>query len=148
MGDYNSPPELARLLAELAGRVAVLERFGLEALHYIDTAGEPAFQNSWVNFDAGTPGVTAGMRAAAFYRHDGRVYLTGLIKTGTSGTTAFTLPPGYRPVPQDVTFLTVAGGAVVTGYVQIGSGGGVTPTNVEGSVTTFCYLDAVSFRHA
>lgn len=59
---------------------------------YVGNTGAPAFQNSWVNF--GSP------YANASYRKDtnGIIYFQGLIKSGTVGTTAFVLPPGYRPV--------------------------------------------------
>jgi hypothetical protein len=63
--------------------------------HLIGTAGEPAFQNAWVNH--GAAGSPAGFRKTP----DGRVSLQGLIKSGTVDATdtqpTFTLPAGYRP---------------------------------------------------
>jgi hypothetical protein len=62
----------------------------IEAWHFVGAAGEPAFQNGWVSYDAA--------RTMRFKKYpDGRVRLQGFIKSGTIGTTAFTLPVGYRP---------------------------------------------------
>lgn len=58
--------------------------------HTIGAAGEPAFANSWVNY--------GGSDMTARFRRIGKVvYLTGTIKSGNSGSAAFTLPAGYRP---------------------------------------------------
>ena len=60
--------------------------------HYVGEAGEPAFQNSWVNYN--------GWGDCAFRKMaDGMVLLKGLIKSGNTGATIFTLPVGYRPSP-------------------------------------------------
>lgn len=61
----------------------------IEAWRQVGTAGEPAFQNSWVAYDS-----------SVYYRKDplGRVYLRGSINGGANGTAAFQLPVGYRPV--------------------------------------------------
>lgn len=68
----------------------------VEASHEIGAAGEPAFQNGWVNDN---PAVS---ETAGFYKDPfGRVHLKGMIKNGTVGDgtayAAFTLPTGYRP---------------------------------------------------
>ena len=73
------------------GRIIVLEA-APEAWHEVGSSGEPAFQNSWVNYYGGTTYDTA-----AFYKHNGIVYLKGLVRSGTLNTTIFTLPVGYRP---------------------------------------------------
>ena len=66
-----------------------------EPVHLIGETGEPAFDNNWVNYGS-------GYEVCGFYKHLDRVYLQGLIKSGTVNTgstgTAFTLPAGYRPV--------------------------------------------------
>lgn len=81
--------------------------------------GGIGFTNGWVNFDAGHP---------AQYRKIGdEVELRGLIKTGTVGTGAFTLPAGFRPFQTDDTFPVASNGAYgqvtvfATGVVQIGN---------------------------
>jgi hypothetical protein len=94
----------------------------------------PAFANGWVNFSASQP--------ATFYKDPfGRVYLSGLIKTGTVGSAAFTLPPGFRPAYQQ-SLDTISNNA--QGRVDITVGGAVTP--VSPSSNTWVSLDGLSFR--
>lgn len=62
-------------------------RTTLENKHYIGMTGEPSYQNNW-----------AGVTNCAFLKDNfGFVHLEGTIKSGTVGTTIFTLPMGYRP---------------------------------------------------
>ena len=73
-----------------------------EAFRNIGAAGQPAFTNAWANFGGGR--ATAG-----FYIDKGSVvHLKGSITGGTSGTSAFTLPVGYRPA-SDVLSPSAAG---------------------------------------
>lgn len=60
-----------------------------EAVHIIGQPGEPAFQNGWA----------ASPSEIVFFWRDpaGTVHLSGSLTGGTPGTTAFTLPAGYRP---------------------------------------------------
>lgn len=71
-----------------------------EGWHLVDGSGEPAFQNSWENYS------TPAFHATSFRREGYRVYLRGLIKSGTSGSgatgTVFTLPVGWRPNSQEI----------------------------------------------
>lgn len=60
------------------------------AWHNVGGSGEPAFQNSWVNYD--TAWQVARFRKDAF----GYVHLEGLVRSGTANV-IFTLPVGYRP---------------------------------------------------
>jgi hypothetical protein len=125
-------------------RLRRLESHAPEDPHYVGTTGEPAFQNSWTNFDAAAP--PAG-RAAYFYRHNGRVHMGGVIMGGANGATAFTLPAGYRSLLSSATLVVNASGAAA--YITVGSDGSVTPFNLTGSsVTTYCFLEGASFRHA
>lgn len=48
------------------------------------------FQNSWTN-------VGSGYQDARYCKVGGVVYVEGLIKSGTIGLAAFTLPVGFRP---------------------------------------------------
>jgi hypothetical protein len=114
----------------------------MDSWHAVGATGEPAFQNSWVNFDGAAP---TG-RYARFRRYpDGRVRMAGVVKTGASGTVAFTLPAGYRP-PSSEAFSVLSGGNAA-GQVVIGSDGtvllqnGASPSNVS----TFVFLDGVEF---
>jgi hypothetical protein len=106
-----------------------------EAWHYVGDPGEPAFQNSFVNFDAS--------HRAAFYKHDGRVYVKGLVKTGATGATVFTLPAGYRP-DQEIRVATVCNAAF--GGLYVGTSGVVQFE--AGNPATWGALDGLSFRVA
>lgn len=57
--------------------------------HYVGEAGEPAFENSWVN---DTDQEARFIKDAA-----GVVHIQGRVTTGTIGLDIFTLPAGYRP---------------------------------------------------
>lgn len=62
-----------------------------EDWHEVGATDEPAFQNSWANY-------ALGDATAAFLKlTSGLVVIKGSIKSGANGTTAFTLPAGYRP---------------------------------------------------
>lgn len=51
-----------------------------------------SYQNSWVNYGGATYAPVT-----YFKDKNGMVHLRGLMKSGTCGSTAFTLPAGYRP---------------------------------------------------
>lgn len=85
----------------------------------------PTYQNSWIDYDAGT--TYGGLQ---YYKDSlGIVHLRGLIKSGTvtAGTAITTLPVGYRPGRQlifEVTSNDVRGRIDVTptGIIQTGAG--------------------------
>jgi hypothetical protein len=107
----------------------------VEEWHEIGDTNEPAFANSWVNF--GSPYNDAG-----FYKDpQGRVHLKGLIKLGTVGSAAFTLPVGYRP-DNSLILSTISNSS--TGRINLTSGGAVIP--VSPSNNTWVALDGLSFR--
>jgi len=114
------------------------------ARHFVGDAGEPAFTNSWVNFTT--------TDFAYFYKDRDRVYMGGIIKSGASGASAFTLPVGYRPPSNSHPDVVALGGPSATPcFVTIDPSGTVTPNNTAGgvsNVTAFVYLDGVSFRVA
>ena len=94
----NQPPDfLPNLKAEnvtvteelkLKGKLTVV---GGADFRKIGGTGNPAFENSWVDFGA-------GWQVAGFWLDPfGFVHLRGVIKSGTVGSAAFTLPPGFRP---------------------------------------------------
>lgn len=99
----------------------------VEPWHEVGSTGEPAFQNSWVNF-GGADAV------AAFYKDNWkRVHIKGLVKTGTAGT-IFTLPVGYRP-SETLTFATASNNAY--GEFTIASNGNlayIVGSNVDFSL--------------
>ena len=104
-----------------------------EAWHEVGAAGEPTFQNGWVNESPTTETTTA------FYRDPfGVIHLKGLIISGTNNT-IFTLPAGYRPSKAFICLMwrgSGAGAVIIypTGNVLISSGTGAGD------------LDSVTFR--
>jgi len=73
----------------LTGDITVPTR---PAYSLVGGQGQPPFQNSWVNDG------TAGRGVAGYWKDPfGFIHLKGVIKSGAINTTAFTLPPGYRP---------------------------------------------------
>lgn len=96
----------------------------------------PTFSADWVDF--------GGAQTPTGYRIDesGRVYLRGLIKSGTVGGAAFTLPTGYRPGNQQI-FATASND--LYGQVSVGDDGVVT---VSVGSNTWVSLDGISFDAA
>lgn len=98
----------------------------IESWHEVGQTGEPAFQNGWQNLgDSRTA-------TAAFYKDPwGVVHLKGTVKSGTNGTTIFTLPCGYGP-DKDQNFAVVSYGAN-TSNVGILDVAFLTPSCDDGS---------------
>lgn len=111
---------------------------GDTAWHEVGAAGEPAFQNSWVNYGSGYS--TAAFRKLS----SGLVMLKGIIKGGANGNVAFILPPGYRP-KEDQAYPTSAGTGVNGGYgqIKIHANGNVMPNG--GDTTSFVWLSPAPF---
>jgi hypothetical protein len=106
----------------------------VEAFHVVGAAGEPAFQNAWVNFGG-------GLSTVGFYKDRSRVYLKGQAKSGANGTVIFTLPVGYRP-SERMDFPCGIPGATST--VAIMTDGSVVPTDTAGNARIS--LDGISFK--
>lgn len=98
-------------------------------------AGSPAaaFTNSWVNFGGGF------QPAQYWFDRDGVVHLAGSVKTGSAGTSVFTLPVGYRPAAQ-CAFAVNANGAF--GLVYVNTNGTVVVNTGSSTITS---LDGISF---
>lgn len=77
---------------------------GDHSWHYVGTAGEPAFENGWINYDNDTRYLNARFRKDG----DGYVHMQGLVEAGAANTVVFTLPAGYRPANPEVAPLTYA----------------------------------------
>lgn len=76
----------------------------------------PTLLNSWINYDA-------GWAQARYYKDNtGTVFVEGVIKNGTIGTTAFILPTGYRPA-SGLIFSNISNGAL--GRISILNDGSV-----------------------
>lgn len=117
-------------LSALDGRVDALE-----AIAAITSAG---LTGSWAALGGayGAPG---------YYSDRGRTYLTGAVKSGTSGTSAFTLPAGLRPLAMTEYPIVASGGSA---EVVIATDGTVKPTNIgASSVAVAAILEGVNFRH-
>lgn len=106
-------------------------------IRLVDAAGEPAFENNWVNF--------GGVYLPAGFRKVGdQVVLQGSVKNPALGNTSiFTLPVGYRPAA-DVRFATTSNNTIAS--IAITAAGvvdvliGYTPANAQ------LPLDAIRFR--
>lgn len=95
----------------------------------------PTLLNGWVAYD------TAIYATAQYYKDKfGIVHLRGMIKSGTIGTTAFTLPLGYRPIKREFA-PTVSNGAF--GAILISETGNV---NAQVGNTAYVSLSDISFR--
>lgn len=114
-----------------------------EPIHVIGASGEPGFENGF--YDQSSEEVVS-----YFKDHECIVHLSGLIH-GTSGKTAFTLPPGYRP--SDEYNQTILAAPLELGGLDIGAeipateAGEVFPF-VKGGGTYVFSLDGVTFRAA
>jgi S-layer homology domain len=110
-----------------------------EAFHIVGTAGEPPFQNGWHNFGGGFS--TGGFFKDAL----GIVHLKGNLTGAGSGTTAFTLPDGYRPA--EALVMPAAGGVAgpVAANVAVLQDGQLQLT-CEGLVACAIGLDGLAFR--
>jgi len=101
----------------------------------VGAAGAPAYTNAWVNY--GSP-----YHAAGYWRDPfGFIHFRGVIKSGAVGSSAFTLPPGFRPA-SDVITVVLSNNAV--GRLDIDSDGTVTPQNPSNNANV-C-LDGVYFQ--
>lgn len=111
----------------------------VDARHEVGDDGEPAFNGTWANYDATN-------EVASFYRDPfGRVHLAGLVKSGTSGTTIFSLPGGYRPRARE-SFVVITGNpGDALGRVDVDANGNVI--HVSGG-TGYVQLNGISFRAA
>lgn len=103
--------------------------------HEVGTAGEPAFTNGWVNFDAVQPGAAFMKDAMGF------VHVRGVVRSGTYQADMFTLPVGYRVAKGPITCLVLSNAAM--GAVQVVENTGRVRL-VIGS-TTYACLYGVSF---
>jgi hypothetical protein len=105
---------------------------GLENVHRVGAAGEPAFQNSFAN---------TGQEPAGFYKDPfGIVHLVGDVSGGTA-ITIFTLPTGDRP--QNFERFVVRAGADTSGAtLRVDPNGNV---NIFGGATE-ATLNGITFR--
>lgn len=93
-----------------------------------------SFNNSWTNY--GSPYYEVSYRKDVF----NVVQLRGVLKSGTVGSSAFTLPPGFRPT-KTLKLAVVSNDAI--GLLEIASSGAVTPKSPSSNV--YVSLDNISF---
>ena len=110
---------------------------GYKTLRFVGTVGQPAFTASWAPY--GAPYSDPSFLLLPF----GYVALHGTMKNGTLGSSAFTLPPGYRPAAP-IPFLVLSNGAA--GRVDVGADGTVTP--LAPSTNASVVLDQIIFKAA
>lgn len=110
-GDLSIPGRLISALDDTGWRV-------------VGDPGQPGFTSNWVNFGGGHV-------PARFKKVGGIVYVQGLIRLGTFGSTAFQLPVGYRP--SHTIMNTQIEGTNAAGRMDITSLGQIVPTSGNGS---------------
>jgi len=149
MVDIAPPPSVVDLTEDkLADSIwktwfnLLREALQVELWRNVGGTDQPAFLNSWANVG------TAGLPPAGFYKDPfGRVHLRGNIDTGLTGTTAFTLPTGYRPPYKVVSIVYNNNGGPGPGganvFLTVNTDGTVVPTFSAG---TDMWLDGTSFR--
>jgi hypothetical protein len=113
-----------------------------EPVHVVGASGEPLFEN-------GFAAQSTEEHVSFFKDHECIVHLAGEIH-GPSGTTAFTLPPGYRP--SDEYNQTIQASPIELAGLDIGGETGSEPGEVfpfvKGGGTSIFELDGVTFRAA
>jgi hypothetical protein len=104
--------------------------------HIVGDTGEPAFENSWVNYNASVYGYARFKKLS-----NGRVVINGIVKSGVSAT-IFTLPSGYAPAHQ-----CWFGGTANSAFssMSVTSAGAVQQ---QVGSTTWCSLDDIQFDAA
>lgn len=122
----------------------VVSKVQFDALdvHVVGVAGAAAYQNGWHAYGA------PYAKAAYVKTPDGWVRLFGVIAGGTVGSSAFILPPGYRPddsaLPGPFSVFTSSANPI--GRVDIQAGGAVTP--ISPSVNVGVSLEGITFQAA
>ena len=131
--------------ASVEQRLKRLEQGIPEDTHAVGSTGEPAFENSWVNYD------TTTWPAAGFYKAGGRVWLQGMVNRGASAltlSTVFTLPDGYRPAKRSLLTATATGALARVDVYSDGQVQLVSGTVGTGGSSSYLSLEGISFRHA
>lgn len=84
------------------------------------------FRDGWVHYNV-------GYQRARYRKKGNEVFIEGLIRTGTVGTIAFTLPVGFRPAAT-LRFCSVRSAGI--GIIDIDSSGNLTITAGSSSWTS------------
>lgn len=105
----------------------------------IAVSGGIGYQNAWVN------GTGVDIEGVHYWKDPwGLVHFYGHMKSGTSGSIAFTLPAAYRPAKEHIFAVATANGASHFGQIEILPNGDVLAwfSNAGDQLS----LDGVSFR--
>jgi hypothetical protein len=118
-------------------RISAVQLPSVEITKYVGGGNQPAFQGTWVNYGSGN-------EDAGFYRDPfNRVFLCGLVKSGTAGTTIYTLPSSNRPKARE-SFAVITGTPGDTlGRVDVLGNGDVV--HISGG-TAYVQLSGINFR--
>lgn len=107
------------------------------AWHEVGAASEPAFTNSWVNFNV-------AYASCAFMKDSfGFVHLKGMAKSGSVNASIFTLPAGYRPALNE--YYAVVSNDLFA-EMQVASDG--TVRMPAGGSNVFTSINGITFRAA
>lgn len=140
----RSNPDIVGLLQRADKLGAIETRSAKQHRSLPDWVDISAFTNSWVSFSDGTDG---NPRAAYWRDNSGIVRLRGMIKSGTLGLAAFTLPVGFRPGVSAVGVVGYYYFAVMSnsafGHIYVSSDGVVSPQVGD---NTYFSLAGISFR--
>ena len=109
---------------------------GVPDFNKVGSQGAAPFTNAWASW--GPPYYDVGYWLDPF----NQVHLRGTLKSGTVGSSAFTLPPGFRPARAAGPFIVLSNGT--TGRVDIGTDGTVTPNAPSNNASVV--LDGIYFR--
>lgn len=118
----------------LTGDITVPTR---PAYSIVGAQGQPAFEGTWAADTSGGRG-TPGFWKDPF----GFIHLKGALQLGTASTTAFTLPPGYRP-PEYRIFAQMRTDGVLA-KVDVNTNGAVVPQTAPAGNSIS--LDGIYFR--
>jgi hypothetical protein len=99
----------------------------------------PTLGGTWAN--VGGAFMNAGYRKNPL---SGNVELSGFLQSGATGTAAFTLPAGYRPLLQRA-FIAFGSGSGSLPNVVVSNAGVVTPSYAGTGGTNIC-LDGITFK--
>ncbi len=101
-----------------------------EGWRVVGAAGEPAFQNSWVNYGS-------GYTQARFKKDkENTVFVEGLVKNGSS--TIFTLPAGYRTTGGSLIIPTVTNSNAI-GRIDLATGGEIVFISGSNAWFSICF---------
>lgn len=107
---------------------------GSSILDYAVPVTTPSTQNGWAVY----------FGTAYWKTQDGTVFLRGLIRNGTLGAAAFTLPEGCRPIGTNQVFYQGVNKATLI-RVDVNTNGTVVISSTEGTYTGWVSLNGIYF---